>query len=157
MNDDVLYSLRQDPPGAFAESLRRRLHAASAPEAHEEPALRGWPIFRIAVGTASAVLVIALFTVPAVRASAESFLALFREVNFVAVPVAPLHPTLDGKQIDLPGLIGENVHVLEDSGPPVAVTSPAAAAASAGFDVRVPRFTPDGVTVTTIKEIGRAS
>jgi hypothetical protein len=47
------------------------------------------------------VVVAALFSLPGVRTSAQSFLAMFREVNFVAIPVDSRLTGITGQQLDL--------------------------------------------------------
>ena len=80
------------------------------------------------------------------RASAQSFLALFRVVNFVAVPVDENRlARLAAENLDPPHLIGEQLQVLEDPGPPTAVASPEQAGAAAGFAVRLPAIMPTAV------------
>ena len=148
MNDEQLYSLRRDPSVEFAARLRARLHAH---DASMKPARPRWPIARIAAGTAMLVTVAGLFTVPAVRASAESFLALFRVVNFVAVPVDESRlATLKARQLDPPHLIGEHVQVLRDPGAPTGVASPEQAGSLAGIEVQLPRYLPTGMAMKEI-------
>ena len=90
--------------------------------------------------------IVGLLSVPAVRASAQSFLALFRVVNFVAVPVDENRMVkLAAENLDPPHLIGEQMQVLEDPGPPTAVASPEQAGAVAGFAVRTPAYVPTAV------------
>ena len=84
MNDTLLNALRSDPPAQFSEGLRARLRSEEAPERPEVHLLS-----KMLPVAAAIVVVAALFAVPAVRASAASLLALFRVVNFVAVPVEP--------------------------------------------------------------------
>jgi hypothetical protein len=137
MDDAVLNALHAEPPAEFSERLRSQLRrhevAARAP--------RRWPVAKIA---ASAVLIAGvggLFSVPTVRAYAQSFLSLFRVVNFVAVPVD--RGRMDAlKQLDLPRLIGDSVEVMQDGGPPVPMVSLEQASAAAGFAVRVPSWLP---------------
>ena len=63
MNDDALHSLRQDPPAAFASSLRARLQTADTCTQEERRALRtAWLKPLVAVAS-----VAALFAIPAVR------------------------------------------------------------------------------------------
>jgi hypothetical protein len=90
-----------------------------------------------------------------VRASAIQFLALFRAVNFVPVPVeADRAAALTGGAIDLPRLIGEQIQVLEDSGPPLPVASIDAASQAAGFAVRLPATLPESATLGAIEVAG---
>jgi hypothetical protein len=142
MDDTQLNSLRREPSTAFAARLHTRLREqdASSPKVAW---LRWRPVAASAVSVAA---IAALLSVPAVRASAQSFLALFRVVNFVAVPVDESRlARLAEQNLDPPHLIGEQMRVLEDSGPPTAVASAAQAAAAAGFTVRQPAFMPTSV------------
>ena len=142
VEDSRLYALRADPPPAFADGLRESLRRTQA----EAPVARRW-----APARAAAVLLVmagaaGLLSIPAVRASAQSFLALFRVVDFVAVPVSE-RGVAALKTIDLPGLVGEHVQVVGDDGPPVPVASAAEAGAVAGYEVRVPAWLPEGSTL----------
>jgi len=153
MDDTQLNSLRRDPSPAFAARLRASLR--------EHDALRrrsAWPGMKAAAASLVAVAGIAgLLSVPAVRASAQSFLALFRVVNFVAVPVDESRiAMLEAEKLDPPHLIGEQMQVLEDPGPPTAVVSPEQAASAAGFAVRVPAYMPTGVYPSGIEVKGQA-
>jgi hypothetical protein len=147
--DTILGTLRAEPSAAFAAALRARLHQQSP---SRRAPVRSWPLVRIAAGAAAMAATVLIFTVPVVRASAIQFLAIFRAVNFVPVPVdANRVADLTGGTIDLPRLIGEHVQVLEDSGPPIPVVSIDAASQSAGFDVRVPASLPEDVRMTGVE------
>lgn len=142
IEDSRLYALRADPVPRFADKLRESLRQTDA----EAPvARRLWP-----PRAAALLLVLAgaagLLSIPAVRASAQSFLAMFRVVDFVAVPVG--ERGIEAlKSIDVPGLLSEHVEVLGDGGPPVPVASAEEASAVAGYEVRVPAWLPDGATL----------
>jgi hypothetical protein len=146
-----LGALRREPDPEFAESLRARLRQQPIRGPHH--ARR--PLARLAAGVAVAAGVGFALTLPSVRARADSFLALFREVNFVAVPVEGdgLKARVDG--LDIPHLIGDRVQILEESGAPVSVASPEQASASAGFKVLLPTVLPEGTVRTDIKVGGR--
>ena len=89
--------------------------------------------------------IVGLLSIPGVRASAQSFLALFRVVNFVAVPVDEDRMVrLAAENLDPVHLIGEQMQVLEDPGPPTAVASPEQAGAVAGFAGRDAGLHADG-------------
>lgn len=150
MDDTWLNALRSDPPAQFSEGLRARLRAEQAPERPEFHSLR--KLLPVAAGL---VVVAALFTVPAVRASAASLLARFRVVNFVAVPVEPRRfDALQAPPLDLKNLIGENVQVLQDSAPPVPMASLEQAGAVAGMDVQVPQWLPADAKIIEIAVTG---
>lgn len=146
MEDTQLNSLRRDPPPAFAARLQASLHEQEASRSKA-----GWPRTRVIAAPAVAVAVIAgLLSIPSVRASAQSFLALFRVVNFVAVPVDESRiAILESENLDLPHLIGEQIQVLEDPGPPIGVVSPEGASAAAGFTVQVPAYEPAGILLAS--------
>src|SRR5437868_3945329 len=84
MNEELLYSLQQQPDPAFARTLRDRLQRDPV----SRRAHRAWPIRQLGMAAAVVLVVGGLFLSPGMRASAESFLSLFRVVNFVAVPVS---------------------------------------------------------------------
>src|SRR5262245_27611540 len=84
MPEPNLDALRRDPDPAFAERLRARLR--EQPIGRARTANR--PLMKLAAGMAVAAGIGFALTLPTVRAKAASFLALFREVNLVAVPVA---------------------------------------------------------------------
>ena len=146
-----LDALRREPDPEFAERLHARLR--QQPMGRTRHARR--PLAKLGAGMAVAAGIGFALTIPTVRAKAESFLALFREVNWVAVPVGSdgLRTHADG--LDLERLIGERVQVLEESGPPVSVASPEQASASAGFTVLLPSVLPEGTVRTDIKVSGR--
>jgi hypothetical protein len=145
-----LDALRRDPDPEFAERLRVRLRQQPIGRLRHGRS----PLAKMAAGLAIAVGVGFGLTLPAVRAKAASFLALFREVNFVAVPIEPDQALAREHGIDIPKLIGDRVQVLDDAAP-VAVTSPDAASASAGFDVQMPAVLPEGTVRTEINVTGR--
>lgn len=155
MNEVQLSSLRRDPSPEFAAQLRTRLREEAARPAGRR---REWPVMRIAASVALVGVTAALLTVPAVRASAAALLARFRVVNFVAVGVDPERAKqLRSMELNLPGLIGGQVQVLQDPGPPVAAGSPEQAGAAVGLRVQVPGWLPPDVSLreTTYTAPGR--
>jgi hypothetical protein len=142
--------LRRDPDPEFAERLGARLRQQPIERLRRVRS----PLPKMAAGLAIAVGVGFGLTVPEVRAKAASFLALFREVNFVAVPIEPDEALAREHGIDIPRLIGDRVQVLED-GAVVSVTSLDAASSSAGFDVKEPTVLPEGTVRTEITVTGR--
>jgi hypothetical protein len=142
MDDTQLNSLRREPSPVFAAQLQASLRAHDASRSKV-----AWPRVRsIAAPALTVAAIVGLLSVPAVRASAQSFLALFRVVNFVAVPVDENRlARLAAENLDPPDLIGEQLQVLEDPGPPTAVASPEQAGAAAGFAVRTPGYMPTAV------------
>ena len=141
MDDSRLYALRDDPAPAFAAELRASLDRSEA----TVPAVRRWPVTKAAAALVVGAAAAGLLTVPAVRASAQSFLAMFRIVDFVAVPLGERGiASLD--RIDLPNLLGEHVQIAGDA-PPTPVSSAEEASAAAGYEARVPAWLPDGATL----------
>jgi hypothetical protein len=149
MDDARLDALRAEPTADFAERLRttlRRHELAATPR-------QRWPFVRIAASAAAVAVMAALFSVPAVRASAQSFLSLFRVVNVVAVPVDVRRmDTL--KQLDLPRLIGDSVQLVRDGGSPVPMPSLEQAGATAGFTVHVPGWLPSAARIVELEVRG---
>src|SRR5688500_10238298 len=156
MNDDFLTGLQQQPSPEFAERLRGQLKAQPIEAA---PPVRPWlrsPLLRAA---AAVVVVGVLFSVPQVRASARAFLSLFRVVNFVAVPVQEgreneVEEAVASLGLDIPRLIGSQVQILADGGPPVTVVSPEAAASIAGMSVQQPTWRPNLTTLANVQVQG---
>jgi hypothetical protein len=149
-DDQFLHELRRDPPPGFAERLRSRLTAQPLPS---PPARSAWLSVRVAGWTAAALVAALFFMLPAVRASAQAFLDLFRVVNFVAVPVRS-DRLEQFKQLDLPHLIGDQVTVLKQAGPPLAVSGVDAAGAAAGITVRLPAELPPNTHIRNVEVIG---
>jgi hypothetical protein len=148
MNDAQLSALRREPPPEFVSRLKASLHTDEI----VRPAERGRrPLARIAASVVVVAAMGALFTVPAVRASARSFLAKFRVVNFVAIEVDESHAeALKSRELDLPDLIGEQLQILQDPGAPVTAVSPEQAGAAAGLELRLPSWLPPDVAMTDI-------
>jgi hypothetical protein len=145
-----LDALRRDPDPEFVERLRATLRQQPiAPTRHARH-----PLARLAAGVAVAAGIGFALTLPAVRAKANSFLALFREVSFVAVPVEPAKLLERTAGLDIQNLIGDRVQVLEENAP-VTVVSREAASATAGFHVEMPTALPEGTVLTEIKVTGR--
>jgi hypothetical protein len=156
IDDTSLFSLREEPSPEFAARLQATLRDLDRHEARVPP--RRWPVLRIAASLAAAAAAAALLAVPSVRAAAESLLARFRMVHFVAVEVEESRVAqLRSSEIDLPRLIGERVQVVQEPGPPIAAASPEEAGAATGFRVRVPGWLPPEVTLraTTYRGPGR--
>ncbi len=152
MDDRPLYALRQDPPSAFAHQLRDRLNHARGVSRRRRPRLQ---LRGVLWGAGTLAALVLLFSFPAVRASAQSFLSLFRVVNFVAVPVDSSRlDALQAQQLDVGGLIGDHVQVLNDPGPPVPAASPETASALAGYAVHLPGWLPDGSTIVEVEVAG---
>jgi hypothetical protein len=151
MNDDFLYGLRRQPPTAFSAELRDRLNRV------EPPARTSSRGFTVALKAVAAVALVALaLSVPAVRASAQSFLAMFRADTLVGVPVDERRAVDLTRRVDLEGLLGGSVKVLQAPGQPTEFSDPSAASASAGFDLHLPASLPSGASITHTSVTGPA-
>jgi len=147
MNDDFLRDHAREPRPEFARDLRTRLRDLEpAPRARRAAAWR--PAL---AGAFALVLVVSAFAFPAVRASGQAFLDLFRVRNFAAVPVDFQRvKQLDDGRFDMKTFMADRVDTLEAPGQPVFFTTPAAAGAAAGLDVAAPSFLPRGLVRDTI-------
>lgn len=145
MDDRILHELRAAPPAEFAKGLRTRLQRQDRFEVLVEPRHK---MTRLAALAAGAVVVVALFAIPLVRASAQAFLNLFRVVNFTAVPVnVERLNQLSQKGLDIGTLIGQQSEVLVEPGPARVFQSPVDAAKAAGIELKLPALLPPGVTM----------
>jgi len=144
-----LDALRRSPDPEFAERLRATLRQQPVRRARS-----GRPrLFKLAAGVAVAAGIGFTLTLPAVRAKASSFLALFREVNFVAVPVSSDEvQRVNG--LDLEHLIGDRVQVLEQNAS-VDVISREQGSQAAGFTVVLPTVLPEGAVQAAMSVGGR--
>ncbi len=142
MDDRFLHSLREEPRPEFSSDLHRRLHAQGPARAEGAAWIAGALRPRMAAGLAAAAavaVVVALFTVPAVRASAQAFLDLFRVRNFAAVSVDPARfEQLKSSNLDLSTILADKVETPAAEPRPRVVGSLGEAAALAGFQPRVP-------------------
>ena len=150
MEDAQLHALRHDPPPEFANRLRDRLDRDTTARTTGR-----WPVARFVAPVAAVAGIALLLTVPAVRASAQSFLALFRVAHFVALPVDTNRlDALKAKQLDIRTLIGEQVQVIQDPGPATPVLSIEQASAAAGYDVKVPGWLPANARIIEMSVTG---
>ncbi len=154
MDDRFLKTLRRDPDPEFARDLRGRLRA-------QPPVRAGWrmrPVPALA-GAFAAVALVSLFTVPAVRVSAQALLDMFRVRKFAAVQfdearIEKLRAMQKGQE---PGMmVLERRETVLDPGKPRVFTDPGAAAAAAGLNLRRPGFLPNGLAPDTVFVNGAA-
>ena len=151
MDETLWNALRRDPSPEFAVRLRSRLDARSA----TVRSASGRRLRAMALSAAAVIVLAGVLSVPAVRASAASFLALFRVSNFVAVEVDTARlDALEAKQLDLRTLIGENVQELQTPGPSLPVLSVEQASAAAGYDVKFPGWLPLNAQIIEISVSG---
>jgi hypothetical protein len=146
MDDKFLHELRREPRPEFARALRARLDQQS------EPAPARFRFLRPAFGAAAALAAVALlFAFPAVRASAQAFLDMFRVRNFTAVPFDESRmERLKSLKQDNAMLVFDKQDVVHDPGAPQVVTDAAAAGSLAGMIVRVPGVLPRGLAADTV-------
>jgi len=156
MNEAWLGALKKDPSPDWAETLRIRLQEDELPRMSRVSAqVSGAWRLRLVTVTAGLLLAVGVLSVPAMRASAVSFLALFRVVNFVAVPVDPARfRALDDKHLGLEGLIGDHVQVLVDPGPPTSVASTNEAGIVAGMELKMPAWLPADTKIIEVSVSG---
>ncbi len=151
MNEDFMLSAWRKPPPPFAAQLRGRLRQLDGPRTTSP---RRRHVLQAVACAASLLLAVGLFALPSVRAGAETFLDLFRVVNFVAVPVPTARFTALQRGLDLPRLLGEQVHVVQAAGNPQRVGSAEQAGALTGIAVHLPTWLPDGLTLQQIEVLG---
>ena len=153
MDDRFLTESRRDPDTGFARSLRARLRAAE----DAEPA-RATPRWRVAFAGAMALAAFAaLFMLPAVRATAQQVLDLFRVRDFAVVTIdANRMEQLKAQNFDVKSLLGAHVEKLIEPGPPQGFTSIEAATAAAGFAPVRPTELPRGLRLDSVYVRGEA-
>jgi hypothetical protein len=148
MDDKFLHDMRRNPPAAFSHELR----AALEEHGHAD----GASLLRASsmrwLGAAASVAVVAVaFSFPVVRAGAQSFLDLFRVVQFAAV-------SFDGSRLeqisfeglDIPTMLGEQPGTRQEQPTPVSYASADEASAAVGFDVLEPAWIPVGWSRTEL-------
>jgi hypothetical protein len=155
MDDRFLKDAWRAPRREFADGLRAKLAredegAAPAAAGAARPARRlRW--LRALVPAAAALFVVALFTVPGMRAGASAFLDLFRVRTFTAIAVDPERlARLDRATVDLNSILGGQVTERTEPGPPRFFTDLAQAGAAAGIQPLVPAYLPTGWAADTI-------
>jgi hypothetical protein len=150
VDDKFLHDARRDPRAEFAADLRDRLDSLgpARPERRPSPN-RPWVP---ALGTALVfLLMVGLFAMPSVRASAQAFLDLFRVRNFAAVSVDPARlEQFRSGSVDLKALLGDHIETLREPGPLRVFPDAQSAGSAAGILVRVPAALPAGLTADTI-------
>ncbi len=134
MNDNFLNEGRQEPRAEFTRSLRDRLRALESRESSPRPVRAR--LSAAAAAFASVLVIVGLFSIPAVRASAQAFLDLFRVRNFAAVTVdAQRMELLRGQQFDVESVLGKPERIL-DPGPARAFPNAQEAALATGYTLR---------------------
>jgi hypothetical protein len=130
--------------------LRARLRAHDPqPETR-----RTWPR-RALVAAAAVVVVAALVSVPAVRASVAHLVSLFRVVTVVGVSVDSSRlASLKSEDLQIGAIIGEHLQMVQDPGAPVNVGSLDEAAAAAGMALATPQWLPDKTQIIETAVMG---
>lgn len=152
MDDRFLDEQRREPRPEFARSLRARLGTTEPDDER--------PLFRLHPALAGALAVAALavaFAFPAVRATAQQVLDLFRVREFAVVRVDETSmERLKEHRFDPEHLLGGAVETLQEPGPPRYFTDVAAAEHATGFDVRTPAFVPGSLAADSVMVSGEA-
>ena len=118
MDDRILHEYRRDPDPRFARTLRERLRG------QERTQLRARGVVRLLAAACGVAVVVALFAIPSVRVSAQSFLDLFRVKRFAAVEFDESRlQTLRSLGEDRELLVFDRTEKLVDPGPPRYVPS----------------------------------
>lgn len=153
MNDEFLSGLQETPSARFQSDLRRRLDDIEAHEAQRDVMRARRTRLRPALAGVTALAIAAsLLSMPSVRASARSFLDIFRVQRVATVPVDVVRlQRLHDRNLDVPGLISDQVDVLEDPGQPEPVADVEAAAEIAGLSVGQPSRLPHGCALAEVR------
>ena len=152
MSEDFLHEMRREPRPEFARALRERLRAQDVPTRAAR-----WNAAPALALAAAVVLVVAVFTVPSVRVSAQAMLDLFRVRKFAVVPY-------DESRMEKLRSLGQNnafmvfdhQESLHDPGPPQYYSTPDAAGAAAGIAVRRMSYLPNGLALDSVFVEGAA-
>ena len=153
MDDEFMLAAWRKPPPHFARRLRENLHQLDS-----EPTVahQRLPVLRVAGYAAALMIAVGAFALPAVQAAARAFLDMFRVVNLAPVAVQPerINALMTRQDLDLPGMLGEQVQVLKASSAPEPVATAEAAGAKAGMRVRLPAWRPVGLETQRIEVSG---
>jgi hypothetical protein len=145
MDDRFLHELRRQPRPEFARALRARLRAQ---ESRRGPWALAGP-WLAALG--AALLAVALFTMPSVRASAQALLDLFRVRRFAAVRFDESRlERLRALGQDNTLLVFDRVETLLDPGRARPYAGLAEAEAAAGMAVLRPGYLPNGLLLDSV-------
>jgi hypothetical protein len=152
MDDQFLHALRRQPPPEFMRRLRARLpeNAAQSSVGEIAPRMKKWLALTASLGVLSLA-----FTLPAVRAGAEAFLDFFRVVSISGVQFdATRLGNLETSSLNFPELVGDEVEVVKESGPPVSYASLDEAGVAAGLRLLEPAYRPAGYERSAIEVAG---
>ena len=145
-DDGMLHEYRREPDPRFARDLRERLRRSEG-----RRALPARGLVRAVAGACGVALVAALFAIPSVRVSAQSFLELFRVKRFAGVEFS--ESRLEkirsfGEQREM--LLFDRHERVIDPGPARHVPSRREASSHVGFAVTGPGFLPDGLAADSV-------
>jgi hypothetical protein len=145
-DDRFLREQRRDPEPEFSRSLRARLRAGEDPE-RARPGFRLHPAFAGAL--AAAALAVA-FTFPAVRATAQQMLDLFRVREFAVVQIDENRiAKLRDSKLDPAAIFRSSVETLQEPGPPRRFAD-AASARAAGYEMKLPTYLASSLAPDTV-------
>lgn len=150
VNDEFLKTAWRKPSPVFASELREQLREL---DAHTGRSVLPGPLLRRMALAASLLIAIGLLSFAPVRAQVAMFLDLFRVVNFAAVPVQQEHLQAL-RELDLPHLLGDQVHMLKAAGTPQVAASNAEAQTLAGMPLHLPAWQPSGMEIEHREVIG---
>lgn len=143
MDDKFLHDMRRAPTPAFAARLRATLN--EQPDVRFGALLAGPTALRWLSAAASVAVVAVAFSLPPVRAGAQSFLDLFRVVNFAAVSFdAERLSQISFEELDIAAMLGEQPQNGREAPAPVSFGGLDEAGAAAGFDIAQPAWLPVG-------------
>ena len=144
MDERMLHEFRRDPDPRFARELHGRLR-------RQEQAVRGHRAARLLAVAGGVAVVAALFTIPSVRVSAQSFLELFRVRRFAAVEFNESRlESLRSMEKDRELLVFDRTEKLVDPGPARYVPSREAATPQVGYAVSGPGYLPEGLAPDSV-------
>jgi hypothetical protein len=147
MDDRFLNEQREAPRPEFSRSLRARLRAAEADGA-VRPAFRLRPVL---AGATAIALVAVAFTFPAVRATAQQVLDLFRVREFAVVQIDEHRlEQLKNHKFVPDEMFSKSVERLQEPGRPQAFTDLGSAASAAGFELKRPTQLPATFALDTV-------
>lgn len=145
-SDRFLHEQRREPGPEFSHSLRARLLAGEGAD-EARPGFRFHPVFAGALAAAACAIA---FTFPAVRATAQQMLDLFRVREFTVVQVDESRiAKLRDSKLDPAAVLGTSVEKLQEPGPPRRFAD-AAAARAAGYEMKRPAYLPSSLRADTV-------
>ena len=153
MDDQFLKAASLPPDPGFSRSLKTRLGVLESEATERRPA--AWR--QAFAGALALAAFAALFMLPAVRATAQQMLDLFRVHDFAVVTIdASRVEQLKNSNFDAKSLLGGNIEKLQEPGPPQFFTSIDAATAVAGFAALRPAELPSRVVLDTVTVRGES-